>query len=192
MLQPHTDQQYIDALLNNEVHLLNELYVKYSGKIKSMILKNNGTEDDAADIFQESLIDIYNKAKNSSFILTCPLDAFLYMVCKNKWLNELRKRKNSRVTFTDTEQYNISDDSFKEASLLFNQTERGNLLLSKLSEMGDACKNLLELSWSGKPMEEVAALLNNSYGYVRKKKSECMAKLISMIKQSPQFSALQW
>lgn len=192
MLQPHTDQQYIDALLNNEVHLLNELYVKYSGKIKSMILKNNGTEDDAADIFQESLIDIYNKAKNSSFILTCPLDAFLYMVCKNKWLNELRKRKNSRVTFTDTEQYNISDDSFKEASLLFNQTERGNLLLSKLSEMGDACKKLLELSWSGKPMEEVAALLNNSYGYVRKKKSECMAKLISMIKQSPQFSALQW
>lgn len=192
MLQPHTDQQYIDALLNNDVHLLNELYVKYSGKIKSMILKNNGTEDDAADIFQESLIDIYNKAKNSSFILTCPLDAFLYMVCKNKWLNELRKRKNSRVTFTDTEQYNISDDSFKEASLLFNQTERGNLLLSKLSEMGDACKKLLELSWSGKPMEEVAALLNNSYGYVRKKKSECMAKLISMVKQSPQFSALQW
>lgn len=192
MLQPHSDQQYIDALLNNDAHLLNELYVKYSGKIKSMIMKNNGTEDDAADIFQESLIDIYNKAKNNSFILTCPLDAFIYMVCKNKWLNELRKRKNSRVTFTDTEQYNISDDSFKEASLLFNQTERGNLLLSKLSEMGDACKKLLELSWSGKPMEEVAALLNNSYGYVRKKKSECMAKLISMVKQSPQFSALQW
>ena len=51
---------------------------------------------------------------------------------------------------------------------------------------------MLELSWSGMGMEEVAEKLENSYGYIRKKKSECMAKLIALIKGSPSFAILQW
>ena len=62
----------------------------------------------------------------------------------------------------------------------------------KLAELGDSCRQLLQLSWSGKPMDEVAMMLEVSYGYVRKKKSECMAKLISLVKRSSQYNALKW
>ena len=51
----HQDQKYIDALINNDPHLLEELYEKFPGKIKWMVLHNNGSEADAADIFQEAL-----------------------------------------------------------------------------------------------------------------------------------------
>ncbi len=189
----HPDQKYIDALVKNDPILLEELYQKYSGKIKWMILQNNGTETDAADIFQEALISIYNKTQTSGFQLTCPLDAFLYLICKNKWINTLNKRKTRKVTNTDTEGFsNIGEDNFKLAEDCVLQQERSNLLHEKLQEMGESCKNLLRLSWSGLSMDKVADKLNVSYAYARKKKSECMAKLISLVKNSPDFNSLKW
>lgn len=89
----HPDQKYIDALLNNDVVLLEELYQKFSGKIKLVVLQNNGTLNDAAEIFMEALLAIYRKAKTEHFILPCSLDRLLYFVCKNKWMHEVGKRK---------------------------------------------------------------------------------------------------
>ncbi len=101
----HPDQKYFNGLLNNDLTVQEELYKKFSGKIKWMVLKNKGTETVAADIFQEVLLSIYHRAKIKNFTLTCPFDAFLYVVCRNKWLKELRKRK-TWVTITDTMEYN--------------------------------------------------------------------------------------
>src|SRR5947209_1395404 len=97
----HPDQKYIAALVQNDTALLEELYRKYNGKIKAMVLQNNGTEADAADIFQEALLTIYNRAVSTGFELTCPFEAFLYLVCKRMWLHELSKRTSHRVTIHD-------------------------------------------------------------------------------------------
>ena len=138
-------------------------------------------------------MSIYNKAKTGDFELTCPMEAFLYLICKNKWLNVLNKRKTQKVTNTDTEGFNyIGEDSFRLAEDCVMHQERSALLAEKLSEMGESCKNLLKLSWSGLSMDEVAKKLKVSYAYARKKKSECMAKLITLVKQSPKFNSLKW
>ena len=173
--------------------MLDELYRKFSGKIKGMILNSNGTEDDAADIFQDALLSVYDKAKkNGSFTLTCPLDAFLYLICKNRWINELKKRKNAKVTITDAEGYNISEDSFKLAEEFILQQQRKTFLLEKLEELGNTCRELLLLSWSEKSMDDVAGILNMSYGYARKKKSDCIGKLIVLVKESREYNFLKW
>ena len=188
----HPDQKYIDALINNDPVLQDELYSKFSGKIKWMVLQNNGTETDAADVFQDALLSIYNTAKTKNFTLTCPFDAFLYLVCRNKWMNELSKRKSRKVTITDDDGYNnIGEDTFKQAEDCRLQQERKDLFNEKLAELGESCKKLLGLSWSGLPMDEVAKMLNVSYGYARKKKSECMEKLVKSVQQSPKFRSLK-
>jgi RNA polymerase sigma factor (sigma-70 family) len=168
------------------------LYANYAVKIRAMILKNSGTEVDAADIFQEALMAIYQRAKREHFILTCPLESYLYLVCKNRWINELNRRGVRKVTFTDTEGFSFGEDAFKEAEIVHNQFERRNLLLQMVKELSDGCRQVLELSWSGLSMNDVAKKLHNTYGYVRKKKSECMGKLIELVKSSPRFANLQW
>jgi RNA polymerase sigma factor (sigma-70 family) len=190
----HADQKYINALLNNDTGLLEELYQRYSGKIKAMVLQNSGTASDAADIFQEALLYIYHKAKLKNFVLTCPLDAFLYLVCKNKWVNELNKRKFGRVTIKDLDGYNninIEEDSFQLAEECRLQQIRKDLFTEKLEELGESCKQLLRLSWSGRSMQEVADIRKVTYGYARKKKSECMFKLVGLVKQSSKFNNLK-
>ena len=191
-MSAHQDQQYIEALINNDTPLIKELYDKYAGKIRDMVIKNNGTNIDAADIFQEALLAIYQRAKNKDFVLTCPLDAYLYLICKNRWINELNKSSSKVVTFADTEGYSYTEDVFNNTEVMQNQYERMNLVEQKFMELGEGCKELLKLSWSGIPMTEVAKKLQNSYSYLKKKKSECMAKLIVLVKKSSQFSKLQW
>src|SRR5690349_8201913 len=97
----HPDHKYIVALLNNDRVLINEIYERSAQKIIRMVLQNNGMESDAEDIFQDALMSIFKKAKTDQFTLTCPLDAFLFLICKNKWINELAKRKRRPVTFKD-------------------------------------------------------------------------------------------
>lgn len=50
--------------------------------------------------------------------------------------------------------------------------------------MGERCQEIIRLSLTDKPQEEIAAKLGVTYGYLRKKKSECMASLISAIKDN--------
>jgi RNA polymerase sigma factor (sigma-70 family) len=191
-MTPHSDHKYIVALQKNDSVLIEEIYSRYSRRITQMVLKNNGTETDAADLFQNVLIELHRKAINQRFTLTCPFDAFLYMVCHNRWLNELEKRKGKKVTLTGDEGFKVSEDVFENYETLNVQEKRKNLVEEKLAELGEGCRDLLSLSWSGKPLQEVAVTLNFSYAYVRKRKTECMSKLIRLVKDAPGFSALKW
>ena len=187
----HPDNKYINALRNNDQVLLDELYTLFSGKIKKMVLQNNGSEADAADIFQEALVDLYKKAK-TGFTLTCPMEAFLFMICRNRWLNTITRRKYNNVTFAEDEGYSnlVSEDSFAVAEQIKTNQNRKNLIESKLVELGGSCSELLQLSWSGKKLELIATLMNTTYNYIRKKKSDCMGKLIDLVKGSPDYQLL--
>jgi len=188
----HPDHKYIEALQNNDSLLIEEIYRRYADRIKYLVLKNNGTETDAADLFQDVLIELHRKATQKQFTLTCPFDAFLYLVCRNRWINELHKRKGKSVTIKGDEGFNLNEDVFENHERLLVQEKRRTLIEEKLAELGEGCRNLLTLAWSGKPLLEVAETLNFSYAYVRKKKTECMSKLISLVKEAPGFSALKW
>jgi RNA polymerase sigma factor (sigma-70 family) len=187
----HTDNKYIQAMLQNDATVLDEMYTKFSGKIKHMVLQNNGTEADAADVFQEAIVDIYKKAK-VGFTLSCPMEAFLYLICRNRWLNNLNRKKYTNVTFADDEGYSnlVSEDSFGEAEQILISQNRKNLIENKLAELGESCRQLLQYNWGGKKLEEIAELMKTSYAYIRKKKGDCMGKLIELIKSSPDYKML--
>jgi len=189
----HPDQKYINALSDNDPVILEELYQKFFGKIRWMIVQNHGTTTDAADIFQEALLSLFNKTKNCDFTLTCPLEAFLYQVCKKKWMKELRKRKTRGVAIHDFGEYNNIEEGnsiiAEESKLKKEQTD---LILEKLAELGNTCRKLLELNWKGRPLGEVAQILNVTYAYIRKKKSKCMSRLIVLVRQSSQYNSFKW
>ena len=107
-------------------------------------------------------------------------------------VNKLNKRKTQKVTFGEVEGYNLSEDIVKLADICALEHLRKGLLQEKLNELGESCRKILQMSWSGKRMDTIATLLNVSYGYARKKKSECMGKLVTLVQQSPQFNSLKW
>jgi RNA polymerase sigma factor (sigma-70 family) len=177
----HPDQRYIEALLQNDTRVIQEIYRQCAATVKRYILQNQGTEEDAADVFQESLIDIYNQAKHKNLQLTCPFEPFLLLVCKRKWLNELKKKGRSPVTNSGDDVYTIGEDVFAAAEQVHNEEAQARLFLQQFERLGKKCKEIIRASLTGDAQEKIAETLGVSYGYLRKKKSECMATLLSYI-----------
>jgi len=180
----HPDQRFIDGLLQNDKQTVEEIYRRFAPSIRAHIVKNRGSSDDAADIFQESLVDIYNQAKYKALRLTCPFEPFLLLVCKRKWLNELKKRGNNPVTKSPDDLYYVGEDVFAATEKLAMEEGRARLFLEQFQRLGEKCREILSLSLKGGKQEEIAAALGVTYGYLRKKKSECMATLLSYIQQN--------
>lgn len=159
---------------------MREIYQKYAQKIAHYITANNGSEDDAADILQEALIDIYKQASQKKLQLTCPFEPFLLLVCKRKWLNELKKRGRQPVT-KEADDVSIGEDVFAMAEQLQHQDKKMQVFLQCFRELGVACQEIIQKCLGGDDQEKIAVQLKMTYGYLRKKKSECMATLTKMI-----------
>lgn len=177
----HPDQKYLEGLLHNDAPVVQEIYRRFAPAIKYYILKNQGSEDDAADIFQESLIDIYNQVKFRQLQLTCPFEPFFLLVCKRKWLNELKKKGRSPVTNSRDDLSDIGEDAFAAAEQVEKEEAKASLFLQQFERLGEKCREILRRSMSGEAQEKMAEALGVTYGYLRKKKSECMATLLSYI-----------
>lgn len=76
-----------------------------------------------------------------------------------------------------------SEDVFEQAEQLRKQAEESDLFMRILAKLGLSCQDIIRNSLSGQPQEKIAELLGVTYGYLRKKKSECMASLIELIKK---------
>jgi RNA polymerase sigma factor (sigma-70 family) len=185
----HPDQLYIDGLVQNNSSVIQSIYKKFVPKVKNYIRTNSGDDDQAQDVIQEVLITIYNQAKTNGLQLTCPFDAYFFLLCKRRWLNELKKSSNKEVTLMDD---NVSTDEPVQEMAFQTETfdEKQSLFDEMFQKLGEKCQEVLKLSFVTKTMEEVAEKLNVTYGYVRKKKSLCTGQLTEMIQQSPRFRSI--
>lgn len=185
----HEDQKYITGLLQNNTFVIQAIYQKFVPKVINYIIQNNGDNDRAKDVVQEVLITIYNQATERKLQLTCPFDAYFFLLCKRKWLNELKKNKNKEVTI-DEHIVSKNDDAQQLAFETSLYGEKQALFMEMFQKLGDACKDLLKATFKIKSMEVVAANLNISYAYARKKKSLCIGQLTKLVQSSPKFKLL--
>lgn len=186
----HPDQSFIDGLANNDSAIIQSIYKKFVPKVVSYIRNNSGDEDQAQDVVQEIMILLFNQAKAKSLQLTCPFDAYFFLLCKRKWLNELKKASNKGVTIKEEETSNNEPtaDMVAETELFEEKQELFDAMFQKL---GEKCQEVLKLSFTIKSMEEVAEKLNVTYGYVRKKKSLCTGQLTQWIQEHSRFKSLK-
>ena len=187
----HEDQKYVEGLLENNSFIIQAIYDKFVPKVVNYIKQNSGDADQAQDIIQETIVTIYNQAKDKGLQLTCPFDAYFFLLCKRKWLNELKKNNNKEVTIN--EEVLSKDDDAQELAFetaLFG--EKQALFNEMFSKLGTACKDLIKATFKIKSMEEVAKSLGVTYAYARKKKSLCIGQLTKLVQESPKFNQLNY
>ncbi|MFC0603756.1 RNA polymerase sigma factor [Winogradskyella pulchriflava] len=187
----HEDQKYIDGLAKNNGFIIQTIYDKFVPKVVNYIKQNSGDTAKAQDIVQDTLVTIYNQAHQKDLQLTCPFDAYFFLLCKRKWLNELKKNNKKEVTIN--EEVLSKDDAAQQLSFETSIFEEKQALFNEMfQKLGDACKDLLKATFKIKSMEEVAASLNVSYAYARKKKSLCIGQLTKLVQASPKFNQLNY
>ena len=171
-----TDSEIVFGILNNSESAIKRLYVAYFPMVLQLIINNNGTADDAKDIYQEAIIVLYNKIKKGEFELHSKLKTFLYSVCRRLWLKRLSQMNRYGGDLQDFQEYSPVDDEIED------QAERNvqfSKMQSALGMLGEPCKTIIEDFYiHNRSMQEIC----ESFGYTnadnaKTQKYKCLQRL---------------
>ena len=175
---PHADQRYLLALRENDSATVQELYATSYPKIAAWVQRNNGSADDAADLFQEALVSLYHSAHKPDYVLTCPIGALIFSICRNRWIDQLRKKtKEHKVREVEGARYDAED----QAVSAFEQQEEAELRKRKLdqtmAQLSETCQKLLKLLAKGeKPVEVAEKMGMSNANTVYRRKNACLSR----------------
>jgi RNA polymerase sigma factor (sigma-70 family) len=170
------DAKILDFIRHGDEEALVMLYDSNRRPIVNLVMRNNGTADDAEDILQESLIVLWERVRAGRFEYKAKLSTFLYATAKNVWSQRLR-RKGREITGE------LDPDSREDpaASPLENliASEQAALVSESLGKIGEQCRKLLLLFyWDELPMDEIAVKLGFANAETAKaKKYQCKKAL---------------
>lgn len=166
----------LEGLASQDKNIIEYIYKNYFEMICSLIVKNKGSWDDAADVFQEAMIILYQKSLNKDFELNCLFKTYLYSVCRRLWLKRLQKNRKTGFQIEDLE--HLAD---VEADLEEHQEKQNNfqLMENALKKIGEPCKSLLDAYYiHNKSMLEIAADFKyTNADNAKTQKYKCMMRL---------------
>ncbi|MDQ4142046.1 MAG: sigma-70 family RNA polymerase sigma factor, partial [Bacteroidota bacterium] len=100
-----SDEAIIHGIVNDDEEALAYLYRLHFPMILHFIQNNNGTDDEAKDIYQESIIVFYEKIKAGTLELNCQIKTYLYSVCRRLWLKRLTEKSKYTGSVNDSDVY---------------------------------------------------------------------------------------
>jgi RNA polymerase sigma factor (sigma-70 family) len=172
----YNEQTLLKGLANNDSKAVETLYKSHFNMIQHFVITNNGSFDDARDIFQEAMITLYEKVQTDSFALTCQIKTYLFSICKHLWLKRLQQMgKYGSPLQAEEESVSVEVDmeDYEKKEAAFEIMDRA------LNSLGEPCKSLLEGYYLNKKgMQDLAT----EFGYTnadnaKNQKYKCLLRL---------------
>ncbi|MCU0382330.1 MAG: sigma-70 family RNA polymerase sigma factor [Chitinophagaceae bacterium] len=170
------EKELLKGLASNEKEAIETIYRDNYNLIQHLVIHNNGTEDDARDVFQEALIVLYEKAKSGSFELNCQVRTYIYSVCRRIWLKKLQQNRRFETPVENLEETVPVEEDIEQHDKLSHQY---SIMRGAMGKIGEPCKSLLEAFYvHHKNMLEIAAF----FGYTnadnaKNQKYKCLMRL---------------
>jgi len=176
----------IEGIRNQDKKTLQFIYAKYFPTIKRFIIDNQGSEQDAKDVFQEAIIIIYRKIKDGTFDLSSTFKTYLYSVCRFIWVKQLAKNKeleedkNNYAEYEQIEEVHIDE---------YKKNEQYKLYQLHFKRLSKDCQKILQLFLKKVSLTEIADEMGiDSMQFMKRKKYKCKEQLIRYIKSDPNFN----
>ena len=190
-MKNYSDEQILKGILRHDNLIFQYIYKQFYYKVNMFIKKNSGTEDDANDVFQEAIIIIYRKLKESDLMFeTSSFQGYLFSVCRFLWLKQLESRRIEQEKINDSLpfQEDVYDDNLVE---LVEKNERYGLYQKHFRSLSTDCQKLMQLFFEKVPLSEIAKIMGyKGEKYAKKRKYNCKELLINRIKQDTEFKKI--
>lgn len=144
--------------------------------VQTLIINNNGSADDARDIFQETVIVLYEKAKSGSFELNCQLKTYVYSVSRRLWLKKLQQQQKYIPNLIGLDETVPVEEEVDNHSLRNSEFQ---MMEKALLHLGEPCRSLIEAFYlQKKSMTDIAS----HFGYTnadnaKNQKYKCLMRL---------------
>jgi len=180
------EQHFIEGILSNNPRVLEEIYRGCLPAMYGMLRRNNGTYEDAKDVFQESLVVVFHHAAKPGFQLTAPFQAYLLGIGRFIWMRQLKKNTRTEVTSDLEDGYDIDADLERQ---IF-ESEKQNLYREKFGQLGQDCRQVLQRFFDREPLQSIALDMGFTADYIKKKNKVCKEKLMVLIRNDGRFKEI--
>lgn len=170
-----SEDALIAELRNRNEAALKQLYREHYAMVVRLVVDNNGTEQEAKDVYQEAIIHFYEKLSRAEFALTCKVKTYLYAVCRKLWLKRLTVRKKV-LRLDDAERVEWAEDTVGEIEI---QERNFQTMDASLKKLGEPCRSILEDYYLA---EQSIQQITEKYGYTnsdntKNQKYKCLQRL---------------
>ena len=180
VFKKNSDKSIIEGIKNQDDSTLNWLYDNYFQTVRKHILHNSGTPDDVSDIFQDSIIILYNQICDNTLTLTSDLKGYFFGIARNRWKEHLRARKET-IAIDE----NMADESTQEESAdpFFER-----IVTRAFGKLKPEYQEVLTLFSNGHSYEEMARKLKlGSETNARRKKYLSKEALMELVREDPEY-----
>jgi RNA polymerase sigma factor (sigma-70 family) len=175
-----SDINIIIGVRNQDDKVLNWLYDNYFQSVKNHVLSNSGSDDDVSDVFQDTIIVLYNQITNDSLNLTSDLKGYFFGIARNVWSAQLRKKQKTielEIDLPDEEVIEEQPDTTLE-----------RIISRAFQRLKPDQQMVLNLFSDGNSYEEIADKMNlKNEVYARRKKYLCKETLLDIVKKDPEY-----
>jgi RNA polymerase sigma factor (sigma-70 family) len=170
------DKLLIQGIAAEDKGALEKLYKLHYSMVQSLVVNNAGSRDDAADVFQETVIVLYEKVKTGNFELQSQLKTFIYAVARRIWLTKLQKTQRFAVQPDDVEETIAVENEVEQHQ---QQQENFAIMEVAMGKVGEPCKSLLQAFYLQKKTMDVISV---EFGYTnaenaKNQKYKCLVRL---------------
>jgi RNA polymerase sigma factor (sigma-70 family) len=173
------DREIIHLLRNGKNTLAFEKIYRHFPSIKKLVMTHGGSEEEAKDIFQESVIVFYEKVSQANFELSSSIATFLYSISNHLWLKKVRDIKSRETNLN-----NLYTQIPVENEMDIEKEEQIQIIDKLLEELGNPCKTLLKNYYYLKmSMKEIAqAMSYSSENVAKNQKYKCLERAKKIFK----------
>ncbi len=185
----YSDHEVISAIRDGQPDLEKVMHYLYNGSdwkptIFYFVAQNGGTDEDAEDVFQEGIRRMFFNIKNKEFEKRSALKTYLYVICRNVWISQLRKKNKWRDVRKMLE---AGKNSVKSPHQLLEHKEMKEQVEQITSVLTEVCRKVLKLWTLGYSMKEIAQKVGyKNDGVAKKKKRLCLQKLMQEVQDHPE------
>ena len=176
MKPENNEKALLEGLAASDKKAIETIYRENFNMIQSLVINNNGSADDAKDVFQEAMIVLYEKARSGTFELNCLIKTYMYSVCRRLWLKRLQQLDRysppvESLELTVPVEEELEDHEKRNAEF--------EMMDKAIGSLGEPCKSLLEAYYLQKQNMQVIAA---SFGYTnadnaKNQKYKCLMRL---------------
>ena len=174
-----SDINIIIGIRNQDDKVLNWLYDNYFQSVKNHVLSNSGSIEDVSDVFQDSIIALYNQITEDKLNLTTDLKGYFFGIARNVWSAQLRRKQKTTDLKID-----LPDETTEDQSDLVLE----RIISRVFQKLKSDQQMVLNLFSDGLTYEEIAEKMNlKNEVYARRKKYLSKEALLDLVKEDPEY-----
>lgn len=162
------------------------VYTKALKLVRRYVLNNCGNLQDVEDVLQDGFIIFFTNIKKQSFQLTVEPEYYIFGVCKNLWLKEIKRR--SKIVEDCGHIDFHPDDNIDSIELVVRKERLLNIIDRNIKKLSEKCQEIFKFRKEGLSCDDISKRMNWKNRQISKDKIyRCKKRLLQITSEDREY-----